>query len=111
MPVIKSAIKKLRKDRKREKVNDEFREGLDRAIRNAKKVKSSKAVSAAVSIIDRAVKNNLMHQNRAARIKSALSKLAKPAKAAERAKASVPKKVAAKKSTTAKSTPKKSAKK
>jgi len=79
MPVIKSAIKKLRKDRKRERVNDEFRTNLDRAVRAAKKQKTAKTVSSAVSIIDKAVKKNVMHKNKAARIKSALSKLAKPA--------------------------------
>lgn len=78
MPVIKSAIKKLRRDRKREKENDAFRHSLDRAIRLAKKSKSAKAVSDAVSIVDRAVKKNVIHKNRAARIKSSLSKLARP---------------------------------
>lgn len=79
MPVIKSAIKKLRKDIKRTKANDEFRRVLDRTLNAAKKSPSAKSVSEAVSQIDRAVKKNLMHKNRAARIKSSLSKLTKPA--------------------------------
>ena len=78
MPVIKSAIKKLRKDKKREKRNDAFRKNLDKAIRMAGKQKSAKAVSKAVSIVDRAAKKHIIHKNRGARIKSALSKLAKP---------------------------------
>jgi len=78
MPVIKSAIKKLRKDIKRTKANDVFRNELDRALRTAKKSPSAKSVSGAVSAVDRAVKKNLMHKNRAAHIKSSLSKLAKP---------------------------------
>lgn len=79
MPVIKSAIKKLRKDISREKRNDVFRAELDKLIKAAKKTKTSKSVSAAVSIIDRAVKKNIIHKNRAARFKSQLTKLAKPA--------------------------------
>ncbi len=79
MPVIKSAIKKLRKDVKRTKQNDDFRRKLDMALRNAKKTKSPKAVAEAGSLVDKAVKKNLMHKNKAARVKSSLSKLAKPA--------------------------------
>ncbi len=78
MPVIKSAIKKLRRDRKVTRANNSFRGTLDSALRKARKEKTAKAVSAAVSLVDRAVKKNLMHKNRAARIKSALSKLSKP---------------------------------
>ena len=78
MPVIKSAIKKLRRDKVREKRNDVFRSNLEKAIRLAKKTKSAKTVSQAVSLVDHAVKKNIMHKNRAARIKSTLSKLAKP---------------------------------
>lgn len=88
MPVIKSAIKKLRKDVKRTAANNDFRHKLDLAINKAKKSKSAASVREAVSMVDRAVKNNLMHKNRAARIKSSLSKLAKPA-AKSTAKAAV----------------------
>jgi small subunit ribosomal protein S20 len=80
MPVIKSAIKKLRRDKKREKANDSFRQDLDLAIHAAKKQKTAKSVSSAVSMVDKGVKKNLIHKNTAARIKSSLSKLAKPAK-------------------------------
>lgn len=79
MPVIKSAIKKLRRDRKVTRANDLFRASLNHALKTASKQKTAKAVSAAVSLVDRAVKKNLMHKNRAARIKSSLSKLARPA--------------------------------
>ena len=79
MPVIKSAIKKLRKDKVRTVRNDIFRKTLERAVGAAKKQKTAKAVSAASSLVDRAVKKNLLHKNRAARIKSGLAKLSKPA--------------------------------
>ncbi len=83
MPVIKSAIKKLRKDRKREGENRVLRAKLDVAIRQAKKAsstpgKSGSKVKEAYSIIDRAVKRNIIHKNKAARIKSSLAKLASP---------------------------------
>lgn len=83
VPVIKSAIKKLRKDIKREKNNDLFREKLSRALKSAKKLKSSKNVKEASSLVDRAVKKNLIHKNKAARIKSGLSKLARTEKSAK----------------------------
>ena len=76
MPVIKSAIKKLRKDRKREKENEKLRTALERAIRQAKM--SPSKTNAAYSAIDRAVKRNIIHKNKAARIKSSLSKLSRP---------------------------------
>ena len=80
MPVIKSAIKKLRKDKVRTARNDIFRKTLEQAVRSAKKQKTAKSVSAAVSQLDRAVKKNMIHKNRAARIKSALAKLSRPSK-------------------------------
>ena len=93
MPVIKSAIKKLRRDKKREKENDWFRRKLDMAVRIAKKQKSAKTTASAFSIVDRAVKKNLMHKNRAARIKSSLAKLARPQGTSKaKPKASSPKK-------------------
>src|SRR3990167_6037005 len=76
MPVIKSAIKKLRKDRKREKENDTLRAKLERAIRTARK--SPAKTNEAYSVIDRAVKRHIIHQNKAARLKYPLSKLVHP---------------------------------
>ncbi len=78
MPVIKSAIKKLRQDRKKEKQNDQIRELLKSAIRAAKKAKTGKSVTTAISKVDKAAKLNIIHENKAARLKSSLSKLAKP---------------------------------
>jgi small subunit ribosomal protein S20 len=95
MPVIKSAIKKMRQDKKREIENNVLRVKIDRAIREAKKTKTAKTVSSAVSLVDKGVKKNLLPKNRAARIKSSLSKLSKPA-----AKGSAPKTETVKKTTT-----------
>lgn len=81
MPVITSAIKKLRQDRKREKENDAIRYKVGQAIRAAEKVKSDKKISEAFSLIDKAAKKHLIHKNKAARMKSSLVKSA-PKKAA-----------------------------
>ncbi|MDO8270137.1 MAG: 30S ribosomal protein S20 [Candidatus Levybacteria bacterium] len=101
MPVIKSAIKKLRQDKKREKQNDDLREILKSTVRAAKKTKTGKSVSKAVSIVDKAAKNKIIHQNKASRIKASLSRLAKPQSGKSSQKvSSVPKKVAPKKKVT-----------
>lgn len=99
MPVIKSAIKKLRQDKKREKQNDQVREVLKSSIRSAKKIKTGKAVVKAISTVDKAAKMNIIHINKAARLKSTLSKLAKPVrvKVTTVAKEKVNKKVTPKK--------------
>ncbi len=96
MPVIKSAIKKLRRDKKAEKANDLFRNNLSQIIKLAKKQKTATAVSKAFSQVDRAVKKNLMHASRAAHIKSSLSKLAKPASKNVQKAAVAPKKTSSK---------------
>lgn len=77
MPVIKSAKKKLRQDKKREKTNRLLRDAFRGAIKDAQKSKSSENVLKAVKLVDKAVKKKLIHKNKAARIKSSLSKLVK----------------------------------
>lgn len=109
MPVIKSAIKKLRQDRKREKHNDEMRVALQTAVRAAKKSKSSKSVTKAISTVDKAAKNRIIHANKAARLKSSLNKLAKPTKLKTEPKETA-KKVAVKKTPTKKTPTKKTSK-
>ncbi len=75
MPVIKSAKKKLRQDKKRTAQNKKVKDTLKDVIKKAKKSPSEKTVKEAVKIIDKAAKQNIIHKNKAARIKSALSKL------------------------------------
>ena len=79
MPVIKSAKKKLRQDRKREKANNLLRNSLKKAIKDAQKSKTAEKVRKAVILVDKAVKKGLIHKNKAARIKSEFCKLSKPA--------------------------------
>lgn len=75
MPVIKSAIKKLRRDKKQEKAQDAFRVEMDKSVKTATKKPTAKTVSEAFSIIDKAVKKHIIHQNKAGRMKSKLSAL------------------------------------
>lgn len=73
MPVTKSAIKKLAQDRKREVANDALRRKLREAVK--KTTKKEESLDKVFSIIDKAAKNKLIHKNKAARLKSALSKV------------------------------------
>jgi small subunit ribosomal protein S20 len=75
MPVIKSAIKKLRKDKKRTVANDLLRDQLQRAVKIAKRSGTAADVQAAFSVVDKAAKMHLIHANKAARVKSRLSTL------------------------------------
>ena len=56
-------------------MNDLTRTKFEVAVRVAKKEKTVKAVSEAFSQVDKAAKKNVMHKNRASRIKSRLAKL------------------------------------
>ena len=99
MPLTRSAIKKLRRDRKVEAKNESFKKLLEDNVRKAKKAKSEKEIQKAVSLIDKAVKKNIYHKNKAARLKSNLSKLlSKPQAKKEVEKPVKPSKPKAKKS-------------
>lgn len=75
MPVIKSAIKKLRQDKKREKTNSVLEHNLKNTIKKARKNPTEKLLREVFSLADKASKNHLIHKNKAARIKSSLAKL------------------------------------
>ncbi|TSC64095.1 MAG: small subunit ribosomal protein S20 [Microgenomates group bacterium Gr01-1014_93] len=74
MPIIKSAIKKLRKDRKRTILNKAKKENLKALIKKARANKTPENLRAVFSALDKAAKTNLIHKNKAARLKSRLSK-------------------------------------
>lgn len=74
MPLTKSAIKKLRKDKKREKENFKLTIKYKSALKKAKKSPTPKNITEAFKYIDKASKNHLIHQNKASRLKSSLSK-------------------------------------
>lgn len=77
MPVIKSAKKKLRQDKKRQKRNTLVKNTLKDLIKKARKKPTLESVKKAVRVTDKATKHNIIHKNKAARIKSSLSKLVK----------------------------------
>lgn len=74
MPLIKSAIKKMRKDRVRTKHNLALKTNLKNSIKKARKEPSQANLQAVFSRLDKAVKTNLIHANKASRLKSRLSK-------------------------------------
>ncbi len=75
MPVTKTAKRALRSSKKKALVNRVIKSRLEIAIRLAKKEGSKKTIGEAISLTDRAAKRKIIHRNKAARIKSGLSKL------------------------------------
>lgn len=81
MPVIKSAIKKLRQDKRRTAVNNRVRKNVEIVLAKAKKeTKDFKVIASAYSEIDKAAKKGLLHKNKASRMKAMLAKKVKPSK-------------------------------
>ena len=74
MPITRSAKKKLRQDVKRQKHNILTKNAVKDAIKKFRKNKSEKLLHEAYSMVDKAVKRNIFHVNKAARLKSAMSK-------------------------------------
>lgn len=70
MPNTSSAKKALLQDRRRAIENARARTALKRSL----KAVSTETLSATVSLVDKAVKLNLIHRHKAARIKSQLAK-------------------------------------
>ncbi len=80
MPIIKSAIKRVRQDKKRNAYNVGVKTEVKakfKAVRDeiaTGKVKDSKDLAAAIKEIDRAVKKGVINKHNAARKKSRLTK-------------------------------------
>jgi len=77
MPVTKTAKRALRGSKNKESINKLIMSHLEVAIRQAQNSKTAAKIIRAVSLADRAVKKRVIHKNKAARIKSQLSKLSK----------------------------------
>ncbi len=75
MPILKNAKKALRVSKKKTIVNKRIKSKSKTAIDVFKKSPTLETLSSAFSAIDRSVKKNMIHKNRAARMKSGLSKL------------------------------------
>ncbi len=74
MPVTKTAKRALSSSKKKGKVNSAVLSTLEIAMRTAKKSPTAKNIQKVFSLTDRAAKNKVIHKNKAARIKSSLSK-------------------------------------
>lgn len=74
MPIIKSAIKKVRKDKIRTARNKKREMTLKSLVKKTRISKTAKNLQAAFSALDKAAKVHLIHPNKAARLKSRLSK-------------------------------------
>lgn len=75
MPIIKSAIKKVRKDKRRTQRNKKRATMVKNIVKDTRKAPNAKNLTAAFSALDKAVKVNLIHKKKASRLKSRLSKL------------------------------------
>lgn len=74
MPVTKTAKRALRGSKRKELVNKQFATRLEIALRAAKRDKKAADIKSVISLVDRAAKKKIIHKNKAARIKSRLSK-------------------------------------
>lgn len=77
MPILKSAKKAMRVSHRRQQENILTGSRMRTAVKAIIAAPTQETLSEAFRRIDRAVKNNLLHKNTAARRKSALSKLVK----------------------------------
>lgn len=78
MPIIKSAKKKLRQDKIRRKRNLSYIEEYKKSIKKVQLAKTTEKIAILVkqaySKIDKAVKKNIIHKNKAARLKRFVAK-------------------------------------
>lgn len=75
MPIIASAAKKLRHDRKRTLQNERMRSKLQRLVKSMRKKPAKKTLASVFAVLDKAAKTRIIHPNKAARLKSRLAKL------------------------------------
>ncbi len=75
MPILKNAKKALRASERKRIVNRDVKSKLKTALDKVNKEKQATVLPAAFSAIDKAVKKNLIHKNKAARLKAQVSKL------------------------------------
>ena len=98
MPIGRSAKKSLRKSAKHRKVNVSFKNKLKTIVKKFLAKPTEKGLSEVSSVLDKAKKNNLIHRNKVARLKSSMSKkvgkeVQAPVKVKKAAKKKVVKKI------------------
>lgn len=75
MPITPSAKKALRKDKRRTADNRRVRTAIKTAVKLMVTEPSAKHLTSTYQVLDRAAKKHVIHDNKAARLKSRLSKL------------------------------------
>lgn len=86
MPLTQSAIKALRRDRRRRKTNLLTQNKARQAVKKARKRPTRITIASAARLLDRAAKKKIIHKNKAARLKSRLAKATPPAKTSKKTK-------------------------
>lgn len=74
MPILKNAKKALRVSKRKAERNRVVKSKMKTMMDKAKKSISTETLSGAFSAIDRAARKHMLHPNKAARLKSQLSK-------------------------------------
>ncbi|MFZ1721644.1 MAG: 30S ribosomal protein S20 [Microgenomates group bacterium] len=75
MPILKNAKKALRASKRKTEVNSAVKAKMRSSVRKMQSSPAVEMLKDSFSNIDRAVKQNIIHRNKAARMKSSLSKL------------------------------------
>jgi len=99
MPITKSAKKKLKQDKKRQKKNLKVLNSAKKFIKDFQKNPSRKLLNLAFKALDHTRKKRIFHANKVARLKSklALTLNKKPAQKTNKTKASIKPKASKKK--------------
>jgi small subunit ribosomal protein S20 len=76
MPLIKSAIKKVRKDKKRTKQNESYVIAYKELTKKIKKggAEGKKLLNKFYALVDKATKRKIIHKKKGSRIKSRITK-------------------------------------
>ena len=77
MPVTKQTIKKVRQDRRKTIINLKVKRAYRQAVLIFRKKPTKTSLKTVFKLVDKAAKTNVIHKNKAARLKSRLSKLLK----------------------------------
>ncbi len=77
MPVTKSAIKKVRVDRRRYIFNLRLKKRYKAALKKHLKERTLETLKRVYALLDRAAKKHIIHKNKAARLKSKAAKAVK----------------------------------
>ena len=76
MPIIKSAIKKVRVDKRRTAINLVVKRQMKQSVDLARKKPTQKNLAAAASALAKAAKKKVIHRNKAARLLGRLARRA-----------------------------------